>query len=261
MRPLIGLNVCLGEMAAPFKARAFCHLAYIDAVVAGGGIPIIIPPYTDRTLLEEALAPLHGFCLIGGPDYDPAHFGGHPQAPKELMHPRRHTFDLWLMAWLLKKRLPTLGICGGHQLLSIALGGALVQDLKKEWVNHGQNAHATKVLLHAGDYRKAAQKDAFRHEVKLAPGSLIARIIGGKKVSANSYHHQAVQPDRVGEGLIATAWTEDGVIEVLEPARKKHFLLGVQWHPERQSGEPRQLAIFQALVEESKIKSPSIAPS
>jgi len=245
MPPLIGLNACLGEMQAPLRARAFCHLAYLDAIAAAGGIPVIIPPYLDGRMLREALAPLKGFCLIGGPDYAPGHFGGHPQPPENLMHPRRDTFDLRLMALLLQQRLPTLGICGGLQLLNIALGGALVQDLKTEWKKSGGSKSP---LPHSDSDRPAAKKDSYRHSVGLARGSLIARIAGLEKLSANSYHHQAILPERLGEGLRATAWTSDGVIEALEPSVPKYFLLGVQWHPERQISSAPQLKIFKALI-------------
>src|SRR4051812_21314574 len=115
-RPLIGLTTSLMDMDQPLKAKAVCHLKYIDAIADNGGVPVIIPPYTDRSMLADALAPLHGFLLIGGPDYDPARYGGHAQPPEEVMHPRRHAFDLALAELLIEKsRKPVLGICGGHQ--------------------------------------------------------------------------------------------------------------------------------------------------
>src|SRR5438105_2223601 len=116
-RPLIGLNTSQMEMEKPLSAKAVCHFKYIDAIASVGGVPIVIPPYTDRSMLEEALAPLAGFCFIGGPDYDPAHYGGHAQPATEIMDPRRHTFDLWLAEMAIQHtRKPVLGICGGHQL-------------------------------------------------------------------------------------------------------------------------------------------------
>jgi len=241
------------DMEDAFRAKAICHLKYVDAVAGAGGVPIIIPPYTDCSMLDEVLRQLDGFCLIGGPDYDPAHYGGHTQPPAEVMHARRHRFDLALAKLLLKKTpLPVLGICGGCQLLSIACGGALVQDLKTEWRLGGPRS---KTLPHSGGERKGTSQEdnVFRHKVRLAAGSRIRRIIGAATVMANSFHHQAVEPQRLGRGLVATAWsTVDEVIEAIEPAEAGRFVLGVQWHPERQTDEPQQKAIFEALVKAAR---------
>jgi putative glutamine amidotransferase len=249
MRPLIGLNTSTLDMDDPLKAKAVCHMAYIDAVAGAGGIPVIIPPYTDLSMLEAALEPLDGFCLIGGPDYLPEHYGGHDQPPDQLMHARRHHFDLRLAELLLKKKepAPVLGICGGHQLINICLGGGLVQDLRSEWSPPEKHAST---LLHAGDERKGTPQEGnvYRHEVRLAPESKLASIIGAKKVLTNSFHHQALKPDRVADGLAVVAWAPDGVIEAIETRDPNRFLLGTQWHPERQQDEQPHKAIFEALV-------------
>ena len=273
MRPLIGLNTSQTDMEDPLRAKAVCHMKYIDAVAGAGGVPVVIPPFTDLSMLDEALSKLDGFCLIGGPDYDPAHYAGHAQPSEEVMHARRHRFDLALAQALLERtRKPVLGICGGHQLLNIALGGALVQDLTTEWGKMGTepNFPQTTVaavavsreigrcphfpLPHSGAERKGTSQEGnvFRHEVRLAPGSRIARIIGAASVQANSFHHQAAQPQCLGRGLVATAWAADGVIEALEPAQGSRFVLGVQWHPERQTEEPQHRAVFEALVKAAR---------
>lgn len=249
MRPLIGLNTSLLQMRSPYQAKAVCLLKYVDAVAGAGGVPLLIPPYTDVSMLAAALAPCQGFCFIGGPDYDPAHYGGHAQPPGEVMHARRQRFDLCLAKMILKEtQKPVLGICGGHQLLNIALGGALVQELKTEWRPGPRHIRA---LPHAAPERRRSSQagNRYRHEVTLAAGSRIACIVGAPTVMANSFHHQAVQPRRLGRGLIATAWAADGVIEALEPASGARFILGVQWHPERQADEPRHQAVFRALVQ------------
>jgi putative glutamine amidotransferase len=248
MRPLIGLNTSLIDMDDPLKAKAICHFKYIDAVANAGGTPIVIPPYTDRSMLDEILPKLDGFCLIGGPDYDPAHYGGHAQPPDDLMHPRRHQFDLWLADYLLEKtEKPVLGVCGGHQLISIARGGALIQDIRSEWKPTDLQACT---MQHADSERKGTPHEGniYRHQIKLAPNSRIATIAGATKLLTNSYHHQAVAPNRIGKGLVATAWSSDGVIEAIEPLEGSRFILGVQWHPERQTDETQHHAIFAALV-------------
>ncbi len=254
MRPLIGLNTWLTDMDNDLKAKAFCQLHFVDAITTAGGLPIIIPPYTDRTLLEQALAPLDGFCLIGGPDYHPDVYGGHDQPTEQLMPRRRHQFDLWVAEHILEKlRLPVLGVCGGHQLISIARGGALVQDLASEWKASDKLAST---LLHSGDERTNTLQagNVYRHEVTALPDSLIGRIVGSKRFLTNSFHHQAVQTDRIGKDLRATAWAPDGVIEAIESSEANRFILGVQWHPERMQDEPSQMAIFNALVQAAQTK-------
>lgn len=239
-------------MSDPLKARALCHLKYIDAVTLGGGIPLLIPPYTDRSMIEPVLEKCDGFCLIGGRDYLPSHYGGHEQPADDLMHARRHQFDLWLAEALLERTSkPVLGVCGGHQLISIARGGALVQDLRREWKPDEKKATT---LEHSDSERKGSAQEgsAYRHEVRCAPGSRIEKIVGNKKVMTNSYHHQAVLPDRIGAGLMATAWAPDGVIEALEMAGSERWVLGVQWHPERQTDESAHRAIFEALAAEAR---------
>jgi putative glutamine amidotransferase len=243
-RPRIGLNMTLHHMDEPLRQKALCHLAYIDAVAAAGGVPVLIPPYHDLSMLDEALAGLDGFCFIGGPDYEPSEYGGHAQEAKDLMHPRRHRFDMELAHRILDHdQRPALGICGGHQLFSIARGGALVQDIASEWKNG-------KPMKHSSDERIGTDHadNLFRHAVKLSPGSRIARVIGAQSVSANSFHHQAIDPQRIGKGLIATAWSEDGIIEAVEVPGER-FVIGVQWHPERQADEQAHAAIFKGLVQ------------
>ena len=252
MPPRIGLNCSLMDMSDPLKAKAVCHLKYIDAVMGAGGVPIVIPPCADRAVIESSLSILDGFCLIGGADYLPEQYGGHAQPAEDLMHERRHHFDLLLAEILLKQsRQPVLGICGGHQLLCIASGGALVQDLRSEWA---PPAKAASTLQHSDDERANTPQagNVYRHEITLKPGSRIARIAGSNKMLTNSYHHQAANPDRLGAGFVATAWAPDGVVEALESEHGERFVLGVQWHPERLSDEREHRAIFESLVAAAK---------
>ena len=252
MPPRIGLNCSLMDITEPLKSKAVCHLKYIDAIFNAGGVPIVIPPVADRAMIESALAMLDGFCLIGGADYLPASYGGHPQPAEELMEERRHNFDLMLAEILLKHTIkPVLGVCGGHQLLCIASGGALVQDLRSEWA---PPTKAACTLQHSDSERKNTPQagNVYRHEVKLKPGSRIAAIVGANTMLTNSYHHQAARPDRIGDGLIATGWTPDGVIEALESTDPARFILGVQWHPERLTDERQHKAIFESLITAAK---------
>lgn len=229
-------------------------MTYIDAVTGAGGLPLLIPPVEDLSVLPDLAAVMDGIILIGGEDYRPYHYGGHPQPEQELVPERRDRFDLALARWVLQDtHLPVLAICGGHQLLALAQGGALVQDIQTEW----SPPAGTVPLPHAKRDRPKADRATYRHSVATKPGSLIADIIQtppGETLETNSFHHQAVHPESSGRDLAVTAWTADGIVEAIEPEISslwKHqgrFILGVQWHPERMQDEEPHRRLFQALV-------------
>jgi len=224
MRPRILLNCSLNDHEASTRTM----VAYCDPIHAAGGLPLIAPAFTDAASIAEALDVVVGVLLIGGPDYHPDAYGGHEQPAEQLMLRRRHDADLLLARETRRRRLPVLGICGGHQLLVISEGGALVQDLPSEWPNA---------------IRHADGEDG--HEVRVEAGSRLHALVG-PSLAVNSYHHQAVQPGRCG-GLTVCAKAADGVIEAVEdPAHP--FCIGVQWHPERLAGTPASQALFSGLV-------------
>jgi len=296
MHPFIGLNMSIRPPAGDFPGEALAPLAYIDAIEGAGGIPLCIPPYEDHGNIRRILSFLSGFLFIGGADYQPEHYGGHPQPEEELVHPRRDHFDVALAKFILEETdLPMLGICGGCQLLSIARGGALIQDIGTEWhpreggppLPHSrqdrkkqeQKAEAEqrrggrqskKVGSMAGKSTVAIRVDGkeaktdrgggalfFLHPVRFTPHSLAAQATGtppGSMLATNSFHHQAIHPDRIGKYLIASAWSADGIIEAIEPApgspwsASSRFVLGLQWHPERMQNEAPHRQPFWALV-------------
>lgn len=258
--PLIGLNMSMDLIDKYEKFDFLVPVSYVDAVIGAGGIPICIPPYPNIEMLGRLLPIIDGLVLIGGDDYRPKHFGGHPQPENELMPERRDRFDLMLAKWILQETaMPVLGVCGGHQLISIAQGGSLVQDIRTEW-----NATAgEQPLLHSGKERNDNDKNIFRHPVRQEKDSLIAHVTKASADDAlmtNSYHHQAVHPQRVGHSLQPSAWAEDGVIEAIEPANDSQwaqsgrFVLGIQWHPERMLDEEPHKNIFRALIEAARRK-------
>lgn len=260
--PLIGLNMSLERLENETDSEAQAHMDYIDAVADAGGVPLCIPPYENVKTVRAILPLLAGFLFIGGKDYWPRHYGGRPQPEHELVDARRDRFDTALAGIILNEtNLPVLGVCGGHQLLAIARGGALIQDIRTEWIP----PQGKRLLPHAGNERPGPESASFLHTLTIRRGSLVARATGCTPevgLLVNSFHHQAVRPQTPGEDLCASAWSEDGIIEALEPApdslwlRSGRFLLGVQWHPERIRDHTPQRRLFRSFIEAAAGRRP-----
>ncbi len=250
--PVIGLNMSSTAPENGGGRDLFVPGGYIDAIESAGGIPLCIPPNEN---IRAILPLLNGLLFIGGLDYRPEHYGGHDQPEHELVDARRDRFDTALAGFILEDTpLPVLGICGGHQLLAITRGGALIQDIRTEWVP----PQGGSPLPHAKPERSGPEAAAFLHPLRIRENTLIARATGigpEETLAVNSFHHQAVHPDRIGQDLTATAWSADGVIEAIEPAsesrwaRSGRFILGVQWHPERMSDRQAERCLFRSLIE------------
>ncbi|MEK7415771.1 MAG: gamma-glutamyl-gamma-aminobutyrate hydrolase family protein [Planctomycetota bacterium] len=228
-RPRILVNYTFDDHPSTSKKI----LNYCDPLVSAGGLPLIAPVFTDTSVLAEALDGIDGVLLIGGPDYHPDAYGGHPQPASQLMDRRRHDADLLLARATLARRLPVLGICAGHQLLVIARGGALVQDIASEWPN---------AIRHGPTPEQACE-----HDVTIQKGTRLHALVGVTSLTIRSYHHQAVKPGQ-GGGLVVSAHAPDGVIEAVEDPQHP-FLIGVQWHPERHAETAASQALFQGLMQ------------
>lgn len=205
---------------------------YLEAVSAAGGVPVLLP-WAQGGELEAVLARLDGLLLTGGGDLDPQLYGEAPHPRLGLVSPPRDEAELALVRWALAHRLPALGICRGAQVMVVALAGALYQDLPSQ---------VPQAVPHQGQ----GEPGRIPHPVRLAAGSLVAKALGQEELVVNSSHHQA--PSRLGEGMVPTAWSPDGLVEAVE-VNGHPFLLGVQWHPEELWPEQRcHLHLFQALI-------------
>ena len=239
-RPLIGVttsemrvakNVEPTPQGEPPRSEMALGLAYLRAVEAAGGLPLVIPPMPSSAI-KPLIDRLHGICLSGGPDLDPGIYGAEPHAQLGPTEPELDRFELELAREAHERNLPILAICRGMQLLNVATGGTLIQ-------------HLPDVTDGSVDHRQTAAADRTTHPVDLATGSLTARVVGSADISVNSFHHQGI--DHLGRGLLAVGWSPDGVVEAIE-APGRDFTLGVQWHAECLTELPEQARLFESLV-------------
>jgi putative glutamine amidotransferase len=197
---------------------------YTDAIIAAGGLPQILPATTSRPVLMEAVRRCDGVMLTGGDDIDPAIYRQDlPAALAKTVGPLEPERDAWekkVIAEAFKERKPLLGICRGHQMLNVALGGTLVVDIAAE-------------VPGALNHRRMDRKAQPVHEVSIEPDSALARMTGRTTLGVNSTHHQAI--GAVAKPLRVVAKTADGVVEAVElkEPERMPFLLAVQFHPER----------------------------
>jgi putative glutamine amidotransferase len=208
--------------------------SYVDAVQRAGGIALLLPPDPAAVRDPDRLLDLiDGLLLAGGADIDPAAYGAEPHAQTVGTVPERDAFELALAAGAIERDLPFLGVCRGMQVMNVARGGTLTQHLPDD-------------LGHEDHRRTPGSFENADHDVRLAAGSLVARVAGEERHGTKSHHHQGVE--RIGDGLAVTGWsTLDELPEAIEvPANR--FALGVQWHPEADEASP----MIAALVDEAR---------
>ncbi len=232
MRRLVGLNL---DVNAQKPTELRIARSYCNAVEKSGGVPLLLPPMSGKSL-ERALETIDALVLIaGGRDYSPETYGEVSSPLINPLDPDRQEFDLRLTRRALKRReLPILGICGGMQLINIALGGTLWYDIAEQYPVQGQS------VSHRG------KDQAAQHSVSLASESNLARIYRAKKIgSVVSSHHQAIK--ELGKRLRIIGTADDGIIEAIEMLNR-NFVIGVQWHPERGT----DLRVFRAMMQQAE---------
>jgi putative glutamine amidotransferase len=195
---------------------------YTDAVIGAGGLPLIFPATTEKSLIAEMVRRSDGVMLTGGDDIDPKLYRAPAKLAKKAgaLEPERDVWEQTLIAEIFAQRKPLLGICRGHQMLNVVLGGTLIVDIPTQ---------KPKALNH----RRSDKKSDPVHTIKIEKDSLLADIVGGTTLGVNSTHHQA--PGRMAASLRAVGRADDGIIEAAELRDPKRlpFCLTVQFHPER----------------------------
>jgi len=215
--PIIGLPT-LAIPPGVKPARFGINQSYVRALVAAGCAPVLIPLLDDQARLRAIYERLDGIVFPGGADVAPQEYGEEPIDNLNIVEPERDRTELTLARWAFDDDLPTLGICRGQQLLNVALGGSLYQDLRHQKVTTVEHSDAD-----------GRARTALMHGVRLDPESRLAQLIDETSIEVNSLHHQAVKS--LAPALRVTGKSDDGVIEAIESPERR-FWIAVQWHPE-----------------------------
>jgi len=237
VKPRIAITLELSTKGE--RCLNFLDLAYAECVERAGGLPLYFPSLPSPTFTDEAVAMIDGLVLTGGADIHPSYYGVEISAPVILSPNQRTDFDLRLFHASLKADKPILAICHGMQIMNVALGGSLTQDIPSQVPGS---------LSHRGekDYLPA------RHKVTVEAGSRLAEIMKGMvEFEVSSTHHQAVKT--LGKNLQISARAPDGLVEGIElPDHPK--VIGIQWHPEKDPQSEASRRLFQAMVDMARRK-------
>jgi putative glutamine amidotransferase len=231
------------------ESKIRLSLNYARSLEGAGLVPLIVPPLTDPTRAGEILDSAGGLLLTGGEDVDPKLYGAAPHPKLGAINPARDATELALIEAARERRLPLLAICRGPQILNVAFGGTLYQDLPSERPSQVQ-------------HDPASDRATRTHDVRITPGSRLAAVTGTTAMAVNSYHHQAI--NRLGAGLRVSAVAPDGVIEGVDGEDPAWWILAVQWHPEDLTTDVRSWdrGIFKAFADEiARVEQSATRPS
>lgn len=236
-RPLIGVTADLseasGRLTSDRESTLFLPQRYLSAIERAGAIPLVLPANSSESALRRVASLVDGLVITGGNfDIHPRYYGENPLKKLGVIKARRTEFELEMAASALERDLPVLGICGGAQAINVALGGSLYQDIETQFAGAGAHEQSEK-KYHGG------------HQITVLHGTRLHSIVRRENLEVNTTHHQAVK--RLGRGLVASAFADDGVIEAIESTRHR-FVLGIQWHPEVLARRKAQRRIFRCFV-------------
>ena len=232
-KPLIALMPLWDE-----KKNSYWMLpGYMDLIIKSGGVPVMLAFGDDEQSIKEIAERFDGFLFTGGDDIDPARYGQPPHEKLGSVTPERDVFELLLAEETLRQRKPIFAICRGCQLMNVALGGTLWQDLPSQQPSELSHVQKEGAFEHS-------------HSVSILPDTPLADILGKEQLTINSFHHQAAH--KLGEGLQVMAHADDGVVEAMY-LPEHPFLWALQWHPERLCDiDADARSIFRCFVEASQ---------
>jgi putative glutamine amidotransferase len=230
-KPMIGINADYRSSKKDSPAFSYVAAGYFDAIVAAGGIPVVIPPLEEQDDVERILDLLDGVVLVGGADLDPRRDGFMLHPTVRPLDTRREDFDRMLVGLIARRRMPVFGVGVGMQLINVAEGGNLLLHIPED---------LPKALPH-----KDPLDPAHRHGLTVEPNSLMERVYGDGEIRVNSFHHMAV--DEVAPGFRVTARCPDGVVEAIE-STTDWFAIGTQFHPEAESATALDVRVFEEFI-------------
>ena len=231
-KPLIGINAEYHTNTRNKSTYSYIPTGYYDSVMKVGAIPVIMPPFSMVSDIEQILDTLDGVIMIGGGDLDPQRDGYMLHPCVKRMEDRRETFDRHLILEVARRKIPFFGIGAGMQLLNVSQGGTLFFHIPED-------------LPEALPHRDAMDPH-HRHALEVTSGSLMEKVYGENEIRVNSMHHMAV--DDVAPGFLLTARCPDGVAEAIESVQEDWFAFGTQFHPEAPSATAMDLRLFHEFV-------------
>jgi putative glutamine amidotransferase len=246
MRPLIGITTqtlqAIDGIPAGLPQSDVMNQRYYIAIALAGGAPVLLPLLDDE---DEALRAVYDACdgilIPGGVDVDPQHFNEDPHPKLGRIDPARDRVEMQLTHWAVADKKPLLGLCRGLQVINVALGGSLYQDLEEQYPN---------AIRHDYFPTYGFERDHLAHEVSLTAGSRLRRLMELDKIAVNSMHHQGVKT--LAPSLVPCAIAPDGLVEAAESSND-HFLVGVQWHPEVfEITDPHTRHVFHEFIRTSR---------
>lgn len=228
------MKPCIGITAAMIEGKLVLNEQYVRTVRAMDAMPLVIPASGDEQMIRDYVERLDGWLLSGGADVDPSRYGEEPLPELGPVYPERDQFEIELIRTVIERDKPIMAICRGMQVLNVACGGTLYQDIRyvcDDPLQHQQkSAHAVAT-----------------HTVEIGYGTKLHRIMQREQIRTNSLHHQAVK--QIASGFSVCARAKDGVVEAIESPSHR-FVLGVQWHPEAMApSDEHAAALFRSWIE------------
>ncbi|QDU64376.1 Putative glutamine amidotransferase [Planctomycetes bacterium Pan216] len=246
MKPVIGICSDLIQTKKSNQPHLVLDSGYADGINAAGGLPLIIPPFTRDEILEEYVGRLDGLLLTGGADLNPRKLGKKPHPSVKTMHMRREESDRILCHLAIDRKIPTLCVGVGMQLMNVMFGGSIYTHLPEDM---------PRGMPHCDPI-----EGSLRHGVFVTPRTRLEDIYGEGEIRVNSSHHQGIRT--LGKGLRSGALAPDGLIESIECTDPDWFMVGVQWHPESDTASALDRQLFEGFVEAAaeSIAEPTILP-
>lgn len=238
MRPVIGISCRFALDSQWCPQLVGVRRGYVDAIIKAGGVPLLIPPQADEATLRAMYSMMDGLLLTGGADIDPHLYGEEHHPQLGTLEPDRDRTELVITRWAVNDNKPVLAICRGMQMLNVAMGGTLYQDIPSQYPT-------------TFDHERGVQQQNWRqndHSIAITPTSQLAALLGSTLTDVNTLHHQALKDVALGLAVVGRA--PDGIVEAVE-GTDAQFLVGIQCHPEElwQTVDPRWHNVFTALTE------------